>query len=191
MGNGRGETAVQFQAILQTIRDQGERYASSLDSLTVEIRDLSKAIAKNQGVGAAAKNGGPWAYLIASFGIFVALFSPLGIGLGVLYQNIGILQREVSTELKEVGKDLSAVSSMQSKHLTSITESVARLDGALIESETQFSCSGDISNVERQATWMVMDLVNQCQQTGGKCRVPARDYWPLANVGRGDGAGRQ
>ena len=174
-----GETGLQFQQILQSIRDQGERQTGALESLAVEIRDLAKTIVKgqnqSQGIVAQVKNGGWQSYAIM-LTLFAALMAPTW----------GAMS-DTRDDVQTIRAALSELKAIHVADENAMIQRTTRVEEKLVETETQFTCLGDIANLERQHANTVNSLLHQCPT----CTAPPRDYWPLANVGRGDGSGKQ
>lgn len=163
------------QAILQAIRDQGERQIGALESLTTEIRDLAKSILKNQGAAPVVKNGGwqPYAIILT---LFAAIMAPTWGTIQDIRDDVQSLRNLASDQRVAYTEDYNAA-----------THRLTHLEGDLRQIETQFSASGDIANLERQYAMTVADLLHQCPT----CAMPSRDYWPLANVGGNSSSDKQ
>lgn len=199
----RTEIDIQFQAILQTIRDQGANQASALrdqgermgtafDGLSTEVRELTKWFVRGQSAngGGEKRNGstGTYAAIVASIiGSLIGIMGPTWQRMGAtdtrVLENraaIQVLRDDTHSEFAEVKAELAqrAADSAANRQM-------------LIEIETQFTGLGNHINLEFQQADRLLTLLTQCNTSGGKCELPTRDYWGVVNLGKGNGASKE
>lgn len=160
-------TELQFNQILQAIRDQGQQQVSALDRLGEDIKELVRSAGRSSASTQAGKNGGWQSYAII-LSLFIAVMGPTW---GV----ISSTRDEVQNVGGRASANLALISALDGKE--------QRMQEKLTEIETQFSWISDAANVERQHNMIEMDLLRQCPN----CKMLERTYWPL-NVGKRPGA---
>jgi hypothetical protein len=150
-----------------------DRLSAVIEAHNLEIRDLIRALEREQLAGGAdrkarpeptARNGTSWQSYAIIFSLFLAFMGPT---LGA----VAIGQRE-RYELEHRLGDLRSIHSADDSAMRS---KVTSLEKSLDEVETQFSWLADVANLERQHALIVLDLIRQCPT----CTLPPRNYWPL------------
>jgi hypothetical protein len=157
----------QFEAILEAIKEQGASTARSLDRLGVEIKGLVERVVDGRSMR--PTNG------LSAFAAPAFLLSVIVFAVTLLGQSQGSTRTEIMDKVKGVSGDAKEAVALAGENGGTLISHDERLK----EIETQFSWMSDVANLERQHMLILVEFVRQCP----KCKIPARDYWPL-EIGR-------